>query len=86
MKSTNHSLVYGISLLVLSLGVTAESSALETENERPNVIIIMADDIGAEDWPVMEVTSIQHLTLIEWHLRVFVLKMPTQRRYAHPPV
>ncbi len=48
MKSTNHSLVYGISLLVLSLGVTAESSALETENERPNVIIIMADDIGAE--------------------------------------
>ena len=59
-------------------------SALRIYSERPNVLLIMADDLGAEALASYGNRYIQRLASIAWLQKELVSKTPLPRRSARP--
>lgn len=71
-------------LFVVSLGAItglASCSSGQEEAQRPNILILLADDAGYADFGFMGATEIsRHLTSTAWQPKGVSLRMPMWRR------
>jgi hypothetical protein len=78
VKYWAHARITGTILLFAALSATSVLAA-----PRPNVIVIMADDLGAEGVGCYG-STIYTTTWIEWPNRVRGFRTPTPHRYVRP--